>query len=116
MIIKILTVIFALFALGRVIVRYRKGGTLIVEFVFWLMVFGGIGVVVFVPQKTDEVARWLGVSSGFNALTFLAIVTLLFSVFRLISRVRSMERDITELIRAQALATVERVQPRPPDG
>jgi hypothetical protein len=110
--IKILAVVFALFALRRVIIRYRKGDTLTVEFVFWTLIFSGIGVVVFVPEKTDQVARWLGVSSGFNAFTFLAIAGLLFSVFRLIARVHSIEREVTRLVRAQAIDGATRVAPR----
>jgi hypothetical protein len=116
MAIKILTVLFALFALRRVVVRYRKGGTLTLEFLFWFLVFGGIGVVVFVPHRTDQVARWMGVSSGFNALTFLAILGILFSVYRLISRVHSLERDLTKLVRAQALESAERVASREPSA
>lgn len=111
MAIKILAVVFALFALRRVVIRYRKGDTLTVEFVFWALVFSGIGIVVFVPEKTDRVAQWLGVSSGFNAFTFLAIAGLLFSVFRLIARVQGIERELTRLVREQAIANATRVPP-----
>ena len=113
MAIKLLSVLFALIAIRRVVVRYRRGGALTVEFVLWLTVFGGIGVVVFIPKVTDRFAHWLGVSSGFNALTFLAILGLLFAVYRLLSRVQTVERDVTRLVRAQALETPTRVPPAP---
>jgi hypothetical protein len=109
--IKLLSVFFALIAIRRVIVRYRRGGALTVEFVLWLFIFGGIGVVVFIPKATDRFAHWLGVSSGFNALTFLAIVGLLFAVYRLLSRVQAAERDITRLVRSQALGSATHVPP-----
>ncbi len=112
MALKILTVLFALVALRRVIVRYRKTGALTAELVFWTVVFSGIGVVVFVPQKADEIAQWFGVSSGFNALTFLAIAVLLFNVFRLVTRVQALERDMTKLVRAQALDSATEVRPK----
>jgi hypothetical protein len=107
--IKLLAVLFALIAIRRVIVRYRRGGALTVEFVLWFLIFSGIGVVVFIPKSTDRVAHWLGVSSGFNALTFVAIAGLLFAVYRLVSRVHTIERDVTRLVRAQALQTAVRV-------
>lgn len=116
MAIKLLSVIFALIAIRRVVVRYRRGGALTVEFVLWLVIFGGIGVVVFIPKVTDRFAHWLGVSSGFNALTFLAVAGLLFAVYRLLSRVQAVERDITRVVRNQALTTATRVRPSSPEA
>ncbi len=123
MAIKILAVLFAFIALRRVIVRYRRRGGLTLEFVLWLLVFSGIGVVAFIPKKTDQLAHWLGVSSGFNALTFIAITALLYVVYRLVTRLQNVERDITKLVRELALTTAERVPaakpptpPPPPAG
>ena len=111
MAIKLLSVLFALIAIRRVVVRYRRGGALTVEFVLWFLIFSGIGVVVFIPKVTDRFAHWIGVSSGFNALTFVAIAGLLFAVYRLLSRVQTVERDVTRLVRTQALQSAMRVPP-----
>jgi hypothetical protein len=111
MAIKILAVIFALIAVRRVVVRYRRRGGLTLEFLLWLLVFSGIGVVVFVPRKTDALAQWLGVSSGFNALTFITITALLYAVYRLVSRLHVLERDLTKLVRALALSNATAVPP-----
>ena len=113
MAIKLLGVLFALIAVRRVVARYRRGGALTLEFILWFLIFSGIGVVVFIPHATDRFAHWLGVSSGFNALTFLAISGLLFSVYRLLSRLQTVERDITRLVRAQALTTATNVPAAP---
>jgi hypothetical protein len=112
--IKLISVLFALIAIRRVVVRYRRGGALTVEFILWFLIFSGIGVVVFVPKATDRFAHWLGVSSGFNALTFVAIAGLLFAVYRLLSRLQTVERDVTRLVRAQALLSATRVPPALP--
>jgi hypothetical protein len=107
MILKIFAVTFALFALRRVIVRYRRGGTLTLEFLLWLAIWSGIGAVVFIPSRTDALARFIGVSSGFNALTFITVTGLLFAVFRLIYRVQTLQRDMTQMVRAMALKNAE---------
>jgi hypothetical protein len=112
MILKIFTVAFALFALRRVIIRYRKGGTLTLEFILWLTIWSGIGAVVFIPSRTDAIARWLGVSSGFNALTFITITGLLFAVYRLFWRVQTLQRDMTRMVRELAIRDAERVAER----
>jgi hypothetical protein len=114
MAIKILTVLFALIAVRRVVARYRRRGGLTLEFVLWMFVFSGLAVVVFIPHKTDEFARWLGVSSGFNALTFIAITGLLYAVYRLVSRLHVVERDVTKLVRALALQSAVQVEEREP--
>ena len=62
MILKILTPLFACYALARVIARYRRGGTLTLEFIAWLFIWSGIAVVVFLPKATDRLASWIGVS------------------------------------------------------
>jgi hypothetical protein len=113
--IKIFALIFALFAFRRTAVRYRKGMSLMLEFLLWSAIWAGVATVVFFPQKTDAFARWLGVSTGYNALMFIAVMGLLFSVYRLLIRTQNLEREITRLVRAQALQSVEPIKPRPRD-
>jgi hypothetical protein len=67
---------------------------------------------VFIPQKTDAVAHWLGVGSGFDALTFITIIGLLYAVYRLYSRVQTVERDLTRLVRVAALERATHVAVR----
>jgi hypothetical protein len=112
-VIKILTVALALFGLSRAVVRWRRGAGLFFELLFWALLWSGVGIVVFVPHYTDRAAHWMGVSSGFNVLVFLAILGLLFAVYRLLIRTQTLQRDLTKLIRAQALERAERVHRAP---
>lgn len=109
MVIKILTVAFAIFGLSRAVFRWRRGAGLFFELLFWAALWSGVGVVVFVPHYTDRVAHWMGVSSGFNVLVFLAILGLIFAVYRLLVRTQTLQRDLTKLIRAQALEKAESI-------
>jgi hypothetical protein len=52
------------------------------------------------------------VSSGFNALVFLAIVAMLFVLYRLLVRTQQLERDLTALVREQALERTRAEAPR----
>jgi hypothetical protein len=110
-IIKILTVALALSGLRRALVRWRRGASLTLEFLFWGIIWSGVGIVVFVPHVTDRIAYRLGVSSGFNVLVFASILGLLFAVYRLLVRTKNLERDLTLLVRREALASAETVQP-----
>ena|SRR5438309_10178120 len=108
MVLKILTLTFAIAAALRLIGRYRRGQALAFEFTFWLFVWSGLAVVVFVPQQTDRFAHFLGVSTGYNALTFIAVTGLLYATWRLTARVQQLERDLTRIVRADALEKAEK--------
>jgi hypothetical protein len=112
MIIKAVTLLFALFAVLRLVGRYRRNKALFFELCFWLFVWGGIAVVVFIPQETDKFAHFIGVGTGVNALTFIAITGLLYAAWRLTARVQQLERDLTRMVRARALESAERITPK----
>jgi hypothetical protein len=111
--IKLFAIGFAIVSLVWVAQRFRRTRRFTVELVAWLVCFSGIGVVVWVPHATDTFAGWLGVSSGFNALTFITITVLLVLVFRVLTRLQRVERDLTRLIRANAIDSAVVVKPRP---
>jgi hypothetical protein len=114
MLTKIIAAAIALVAFRRIRARYKRGGALNFELLFWAFVFSGVAVAAFFPQWTDKLAGWMGISSGFHALTFLAISALLLVTFRLIGRVKELERNMTLLVRAEALATAQHVEPAKP--
>lgn len=110
--IKLFAIVLALASLFRVLQRFRRTRRFTLELVTWLVVFSGIGLVTFVPATTDKFAGWLGVSSGFNALTFIAIAWLMLVTFRVLSRIQKAERDITALVRAEAISFAVQVKAR----
>jgi hypothetical protein len=112
MLIKAVTVLFALFALQRLASRYRRRQAFLFELCFWVLIWGGIALVVFIPQETDRFAHFIGVGTGVNALTFIAITGLLYAAWRLTARVQQLERDLTRMVRTHALDAAERVKPR----
>lgn len=108
MLTKIIAAAIALVAFRRIRARYRRGGTLNFELAFWGLVFTAVALAAFFPQWTESLATWMGISSGFHALTFLAVSALLLVTFRLIGRVKELERNMTLLVRSDALRTSER--------
>jgi hypothetical protein len=89
---------------------------LLFELCFWAFIWSGIAVVVFIPQQTDKFAHFIGVGSGVNALTFIAITGLLYAAWRLTARVQQLERDLTHMVRARALDSAERVAAKSSSG
>src|SRR3990167_10286265 len=106
-IIQIFLVIFALFALARTVTVTRRrsvpflwGGVLSLA---WTAVI----VIVLLPQTTDLLAARVGIGRGADLVVYVALVALMYVVFRLVLKIQSIERDLTALVRHDALRTLD---------
>lgn len=97
-------VIFALLVILRTYGQYKR------EIVsrYWLLAFSFlwilIGVAAIIPHTTDDIAHFVGVERGADMLVYIAVLVLLYAVYRLFVRVQKMHEEITELVRQIALA------------
>src|SRR3989344_9492521 len=103
MIIKIIIILFILFVLWRTFSRYLKGDISIRELVIWVVFWLLVGLAAILPQKTDILAQWLGVSRGADLLGYSSIIVLFFVVFRIIVKLEKIDREITKVVRETAL-------------
>jgi hypothetical protein len=106
MLIKILILVFILYVLTRIYARYRKqdinGRELGIWIAFWVIV----GVVVIIPQKTDLVAKFLGIGRGADLLVYVSILVLFYLIFQILVRLERLDHDLTEIVRHIALSEV----------
>lgn len=101
--IKILFTLFALFAWSRVIIRFRSKDLNIKELIFWSLIWLTMIVLVFIPGKTNFLAKMIGMERGNDAMFFLGIVALFYATYRLYVKINEQEKEITKLVRALAL-------------
>jgi hypothetical protein len=107
MLIQILIIAFAIFALIRVFTKFKARQLSIGWFVFWLVFWVLAGVVVLLPQTTEMVARWVGVGRGVDVAIYFSIVLLFYLVFRIFLKIQSIEGSITKLTREGAIREVK---------
>ncbi|MBI4262597.1 DUF2304 family protein [Candidatus Uhrbacteria bacterium] len=103
MIIQILITLFVLFALSRVVIRFRAGEMTPRECLFWFffwVVVGGVGVY---PNVASWLAIALGVGRGADAIVYVALLAIFYILFRIFTRIERIERNITALVREIAL-------------
>lgn len=104
MIFQLGVVLFALLVILRTYGQYKK------ELVsrYWLLAFSSLWVLIavaaIVPHATDDIARVVGVERGADMLVYVAVLVLLYAVYRLFVRAQKMHEEITELVRQIALA------------
>lgn len=103
LIIQILLPLFFVFALFKAVGRYKKGDITVGMMVLWILVWVAGIFIVLSPNSTFYVARFLGVTRGADAIVYIALAVLFFVVFRLLTNVEKLKREVTQLTRAVAL-------------
>jgi len=106
--IKILFSIFALFAWSRAVIRFYSKDLNFKELIFWSLLWLLMIILVFIPGKTNFLAKILGMERGNDAMFFLAIVALFYISYRLYVKSNEQEKEITRLVRALALKNIRK--------
>ncbi|MBS3125164.1 DUF2304 family protein [Candidatus Woesearchaeota archaeon] len=101
--VQILAAIIMLVGIVRAIVLLRNRKLSGAWFVFWILVWGGVGIVAFIPAVSYWLAHLVGIGRGLDLLIYLSIIVLFYLVFKLFMKVESMSRNITSLVRELAL-------------
>ena len=103
LLIQVLTVLFAVFALTRVVSRFRRRVIGISEFLFWGGFWIAVSVLVTDPAVTQWFAKILGVGRGADAVFYVTLVALCYGLFRLQLKIRTQQHEITQLVRKLAI-------------
>jgi hypothetical protein len=112
--IQIVLIAFAVFALSRVVLRFRKGGLPVIHLLTWFLFWGAVIVAVARPATTSAVAAWVRVGRGTDLVMYLSVVAIFFLLFRMFGKIEEVERQITRVVRAAALKELDEKQSAPP--
>ncbi len=104
--IQILLVGFLLVALRVTWRRRRENAISRREAFAWSVLWLAAATVILLPQTTTEVAQVLGVGRGVDMVLYASIAGLFFLVFRLFVAFDKLERQLTDLVRRDALKDV----------
>ncbi len=102
-IIQAFIVVFALFAVTRTFMQFKKGALTIAWLLFWVFFWLIAAFVAVLPQTTDVFARLVGVGRGADVVIYLSLVALFYLVFRLYVKIERVEGEITRVVRGRAL-------------
>jgi hypothetical protein len=95
--------LFALFALSRVIIKFRKKDIPVGWFVFWIIFWIAAAIVVALPQTTTILAEKVGIGRGVDLAVYFSIFILFYLSFRVFVKMENMEKKITKLTEKEAL-------------
>ncbi len=100
---QIIVVLFALFAASRAFLRFREAKMSWKEFLLWILIWSAVVFVVFLPQTTFVISKWLGIGRGIDFVVYASIVVLFYLVFRIYVKIETIEQDITKIVREMAI-------------
>lgn len=101
--IQILISLFALFALARTFRQFRQKRISVAWALAWVIFWGVVVLVVFLPQTTQVLADILGVGRGVDVVIYLGLLALFYLQFKLFVKIESVEQEISQLVRKIAL-------------
>ena len=105
--IQIILLSFSVFAISRVLIRFRRGGLLFAHLALWILFWSAVIVVAFRPETTTVVASRLGVGRGADFAMYVGLLASFYLLFRMFGKIEDLERQITRLVRSHALRDME---------
>lgn len=87
----------------------REKSYTIVKLGINLIVWGGLTIVMLYPDETTtQAANLLGIEGTLNALILIGFITLLLMIFKLLSAVEKIEKEVTLITRQEALREIKK--------
>jgi hypothetical protein len=94
----------------RLLYQLKKKNINLGQFLIWLIIWLSAIVVIWYPQVTTYLADILGVGRGVDLVIYVSVVAVFYLMFRLLVRIEKIERDITKIVRSDA------IENKPDDG
>ncbi|MEA2065262.1 MAG: DUF2304 domain-containing protein [Patescibacteria group bacterium] len=103
MLIQFIIILFSLFAISRLQSKLKTKEIILKEFYLWLLFWVIIIITTLWFRKTDIIAKFFGVEKGADLAIYISIIFLFYLLFKLIVKIKKIERDITKITREIAI-------------
>lgn len=95
---QILVIIFAVFALSRVMLQRKARNFSFNEFLFWAGIWIFLIIVSFSQPALQIIADFIGISRGVDLLIYGGITILFYMLYRIYAKVDRQQQEITKLV------------------
>lgn len=102
--IQIILLVFILFFLSRVYLRSKEKIIPVKTALFWVIVWVVAIIGIIHPAVTSSIAKFFGVGRGVDVIIYGSISLLFYLVFRIYVMIEDMRREITTIVRSNALS------------
>lgn len=100
---QILFILFSVFALVSVIKKGEQGVLGRKGIAFWVLFWLVADVAVLWPDSTSILAHALGIGRGTDLIVYISVAVMFYVLFRLHVKIEEIGRDVTRVVRKEAL-------------
>jgi len=107
---QIILIIISLIFLFSGITKFfrREKSQTLFKLISTIFIWGAVLVFSIFPELTHSISKKLGLGENLNTLIFIGFVILFMIVFKIINILERIERNISEIVRKEALEKIER--------
>jgi len=98
-IVQILILVFALFALSRLILRVKDRVVSGAQFLFWTTIWVMVIIISIIPNFTSAISQPLGIKRGMDIAIYASIVLIFYLIFRMYVKIDETNRNLTKIVR-----------------
>jgi len=106
---QIVILIISLYFIFGATAKYikKEEGQTFIKFFFAIAVWSGIIIFSIFPNLTRTISLKLGFGENLNTMIFIGFIIVFMIIFRLINIMERIERNISEIVRKEALSKLE---------
>lgn len=108
MIIQVILIAIIAIIVWRLAVKLKTKEITAKQFGGWLLIWLAAAIIVAWPDVTVLIANSVGVGRGSDLVIYLSVIFLFYSIFRLLLRIEKLEKDLTKVVRQEAIKDYER--------
>ena len=106
-ILKTIITIFVLLSIFKLIKQKQNNKITFLAFIFWFFLWLGIAFLFYLPETTSYLATLLGVGRGVDLALYISIILIFYLLFKVFVRLNKIDREITKIVREQAIKDEE---------
>ena len=100
---QLLFLLFSLIVIGSVVRKKKEGGLSIRGAIFWILFWLAADAAVLYPDAITLLANRFGIGRGADFVLYISIALMFFLLFRLHIKVEAIGRDVTTVVRRDAI-------------
>ena len=101
--IQIILILVIVLIVFRLLYQLKNKAIGLSQFFIWLLIWLSAMVVIWYPNITTYLAGILGIGRGVDLVIYVSTVVIFYLMFRLLLRIEKIERDITKIVREEAI-------------
>ncbi len=105
---QIIFVLFSVLAIWSVFRRFQDQMLGWRGLLFWSLFWVGVSLVIVYPESSQYIADTFGIGRGADLILYVSTAVIFFVLFRLHIKIEGLRRDITKVIRQEALQSVKK--------